>query len=107
MTHVIVISYKLFVIFLLSSYQFPWVEIFYNSTMMSPEHVGTQNKLIPYDIKVGIACTSILFEGGFRAGKPAVQFGLHEVSRKGQEAQNRRILDLRTRRMEESLRKGA
>ena len=48
--------------------------------------VGTQNKLISYDIKAGIACTSVLFKGVGKASKPILETfgskGFIELDRK-------------------------
>ncbi len=60
--------------------------------MASPEiRVGTQNKLIPYDIKVGIACTYLMGEGMVKAAKPIVPVVSMNIERRLERNRQRRM----------------
>ncbi len=82
-----------FVTFLLTSYQSKSNQIFYNSLIMaSPEiRVGNENKLIPHDIKVGIACTFILGKGIVEGAKPPAQYVASNLDLKLSRAYERKM----------------
>jgi hypothetical protein len=45
-------------------------------------HVGKENPFVPYDIKVGIACTEVLAEGMWKAFKPVGETLLYKANMK-------------------------